>query len=169
MIDLSNVDIISRIKWGSDNLKPFQTDYRIVYEDPGLPDQPAMIVVPTGEWMACALNGGILPSIDDFLNIRFELQTEDGEKFEGDYIEAQKIRLEKNITEEKVIDYNKYLMSKPIGPMTEEEAIEYLLMKDVPARVWHSEYKYNRPMFKICKKDQIPQNRTYRDAWRLKE
>jgi hypothetical protein len=51
--------------------------------------------------------------------------------------------------------------------MTEEQAIEYLIMKDVPARVWHSDYKYNRQMFRIVKRDQLPEDKTYRNAWRL--
>ena len=51
--------------------------------------------------------------------------------------------------------------------MTEEEAIEYLIMKDVPARVWHPDYKYNRQMFRIVKRNDMPKDQTYRDCWRL--
>ena len=47
----------------------------------------------------------------------------------------------------------------------EEEAIEYLIMKDIPRRVWGKEH--NRQMFRIVKKDQIPSDRSFRNAWRL--
>jgi hypothetical protein len=53
--------------------------------------------------------------------------------------------------------------------MTEEEAIEYILKKDVPARVWHPDYKYNRQMYKIVTREDIPVDQTYRDCWRLSE
>lgn len=99
--------------------------------------------------------------------MKLELVTEDGEKIETTFLESQDIRLEKRIIGEKVLNYKEYLMSKPIGPMTEEEAIEYLIMKDMPKRVWHPDYKYNRQMFRIVKRDQLPKDQTYRDCWRL--
>ena len=45
-----------------------------------------------------------------------------------------------------------------IGSLTEEEAIEYLCMKDLPRRCWAEEH--NRPMFKIVTVDQVPSDRT---------
>jgi hypothetical protein len=167
MIDLSNVDMFTRLQWASENLEPRQPNYVVVYEDPAEPDAPVKEMVASPEWMACALNGGILPSIDDCLNMKLELETADGERIKTTYKDAQQIRLEKQIVGEKVLDYNEYLMCKPIGPMTEEQAIEYLIMKDVPARVWHPDYKYNRQMFRIVKRDQLPEDKTYRNAWRL--
>lgn len=165
--DLSNVDMFTRLQWASENLEPRQPNYIVVFEDPAEPDAPVKEMVASPEWMACALNGGILPSIDDCLNMKLELLTEDGETIETTFVEAQDIRLEKKIVGERVLDYKEYLMSKPIGPMTEEQAIEYLIMKDMPARVWHPKYKYNRQMFKIVKREQLPNDKTYRDCWRL--
>jgi hypothetical protein len=165
--DLSNVDMFTRLQWASENLEPVQPNYVVVFEDPATPDDPVKEMVAAPEWMACALNGGILPSIEDCHNMKLELHTEDGEKIQTTYLDAHQIRLEKKIVGEKVLDYNDYLMSKPIGPMTEEEAIEYLIMKDIPDRVWHSKYKYNRSMFKIVKREQLPQDNTYRECWKL--
>jgi hypothetical protein len=169
-IDLSNVDMFTRLHWASENLEPYQTDYRVIFEDPAEPDAPVKELCPSPEWMACALAGGILPSVEHQHNMKLELQTQDGEKILTNYLEAQQIYLEKRIVGEKVVDYNDYLMPKPIGPMTEEEAIEYIIKKDVPARVWSSEYKYNRPMYKVVKRQQLStQNQFYRDCWRLSE
>jgi len=146
-----------------------QTDYVIVFEDPAYPDQPVCETVPAPEWMSCALAGGILPSVEHQHNMRLELTTSEGEKIEATYLEAQQIRLTKEIINEKVLDYKEYLLPEPTGPMTEEEAIEYILKKDIPARVWHPDYKYNRQMYRIVKREAIPVDRTYRNAWRLSD
>lgn len=165
--DFSNVDMFTRLQWASENLEPIQSDYRVIFEDPAAPDEPVKVLAAAPEWIACALAGGILPSIEHQHNMKLELETDTGEKIQTTYLEAQKIRQEKTIVSEKVLEYEEYLYSKPIGPMTEEQAIEYLIMKDIPARVWHSDYKYNRQMFKIVKKHQLPDDRLYRDCWRL--
>jgi len=57
----------------------------------------------------------------------------------------------------------------PIGPLTEEKAIEYLIYKDVPRKVWENWNKGNKPKLVICRKDQIPKNREWRDAWKIAE
>lgn len=49
--------------------------------------------------------------------------------------------------------------------MTEIEAVEFVLRKDVPTRVWS--LPHNRPMFAIVTADKIPTDRTNRNAWRL--
>ena len=53
--------------------------------------------------------------------------------------------------------------------MTEKEAIEYLIMKDVPQEVWKNWNNGNRPKMVICKKEQLPSHRTWRNAWRISE
>jgi hypothetical protein len=53
--------------------------------------------------------------------------------------------------------------------MTEEEAIEYLIMKDCPQGVWTNWDTGNKPKMVICKKEQLPQNRTWRNAWRISD
>ena len=167
--DFRNVDMFTRLQWASENLKPVQTDYVIVFEDPAYPDQPACETVPAPEWMACALAGGILPAVEHQHNMKLELATETGEKIVTTFLEAQQIYLEKKIVSEKVLDYKEYLLPEPIGPMTEEEALEYILKKDIPARVWHPDYKYNRQIYRIVKRDKIPKDQTYRNAWRLSD
>ena len=54
--------------------------------------------------------------------------------------------------------------------MTEEQAIEYLVMKDIPARVWDTgDERLNKPRFVICTKAQLPQERTWRNSWKISE
>ena len=43
--------------------------------------------------------------------------------------------------------------------------MEYLVMKDIPRRVWA--FEYNRPMFKIIKTEQVPIDRQFRNAWEM--
>ena len=57
--------------------------------------------------------------------------------------------------------------TKPIESMTEEQAIEYLIMKDIPQRVWKDYEKANRQRLVICKKDQLPSTRIWRNAWKI--
>ena len=59
--------------------------------------------------------------------------------------------------------------TEPIKAMTEEEAIEYLILKDIPQHVWKNWDKSNRPKMVICRKNQLPATREWRNAWRISE
>ena len=50
--------------------------------------------------------------------------------------------------------------------MTEEEAIEYLVQKDIDPAVWR-DYKGNRTILKIVPVEMIPSDRSFRNAWRI--
>jgi len=56
---------------------------------------------------------------------------------------------------------------EPMPPLTEEQAVEFLIMKDVPERIWRNYNEGNRPKMAICRKQQLPQTREWRNAWRL--
>ena len=58
---------------------------------------------------------------------------------------------------------------KPIDAMTEKQAIEYLIMKDIPQHIWRDYEKSNKPRLVICTRSQIPQKRVWRNAWKIKE
>lgn len=126
-----------RLAEAKSRLAPVQSQYRVLFEDPTQPDAPASVLVPDPNWMAAALAGNILPPIDTYLRDR---DVPDGQPKEHPY-------------------------AKPLGPMTEEEAIEYLIMKDIPRHIWSQEY--NRPMFKVVKTEDVPSDRQFRNAWRL--
>ena len=127
-----------RLLEAKSRLEPVQSKYRVVFEDPATPDEPAKVLVPDPNWMAAALEGNILPPIDTYQRDR---DVPDGQPKEHPY-------------------------AKPIGPMTEEEAIEYLIMKDICPSVWQ-EYRGNRTIMRIVPVELIPTDRSFRNAWRL--
>ena len=127
-----------RLAEAKSRFAPVQSKYRVVFEDPATPDEPAKVLVPDPNWMAAALEGNILPPIDTYQRDR---DVPDGEPKEHPY-------------------------AQPIGPMTEEEAIEYLIMKDICPSVWQ-EYRGNRTIMKIVPVEMIPADRSFRNAWRI--
>ena len=130
----------TRLLEAKSRLKPVQSKYRVLFEDPREPDAPAKVLVPDPNWMAAALAGDILPPIDTYQRDRL---VPDGEPKEHPYAE-------------------------PIGPMTEEEAIEYLVMKDIDPAVWR-DYKGNRTILKIVPVELIPSDRSFRNAWKINQ
>lgn len=119
-------------------LKPVQSKYRVLFEDPREPDAPAKVLVPDPNFMAAALAGDILPPIDTYQRDRL---VPDGEPKEHPYAE-------------------------PIGAITEEEAVEYLVQKDIDPAVWR-DYQGNRTILKIVPVEMIPSDRSFRNAWRI--
>ena len=59
--------------------------------------------------------------------------------------------------------------TKPIDAMTEEQAIEYAIMKDIPRHVWQNWDKANKPRLVICTRLQLPSTRTWRNSWQISE
>lgn len=129
-----------RLAEAKSRLAPVQSKYRVLFENPAEPDAPAAVLVPDPNWMAAALAGGILPPIDTYLR---DQSVPDGQPKEHPYAE-------------------------PIGAMTEEEAIEYLIMKDIPPQVWR-DYTGNRCILKIVPVELIPSDRSFRNAWKVNQ
>ena len=127
-----------RLAEAKSRLEPVQSKYRVVFEDPATPDEPAKVLVPDPNWMAAALEGNILPPIDTYQRDR---DVPDGQPKEHPY-------------------------AKPIPPMSEEEAIEYLIMKDICPSVWR-DYNGNRTIMRIVPVELIPTDRSFRNAWRI--
>lgn len=130
--------LFEHVCWASENLTRVETDLVVVYEDG---EGPAKILVPAPEWMAMAMHGRMLPPVEHYHN---EQRSEDG-TFIGprDY-------------------WSSY---QPIEPLTEEQAIEYLIQKDIPRHVWTE--GSNHKMV-ICRRSQIPPTRRWRNAWKIK-
>ena len=143
--EFQGTHLFDRLCWAKENLDAVQSDYRVVYEDSI--DECAKILVPDPNWMACALQGGILPPVQ----VYWELAKDEAKP---DFVKH---------TRGPELLHN----MKPIDAMTEEEAIEYLIQKDIPERVWRDYEKSNRPRLVICKKEQLPQHRTWRNAWKI--
>jgi hypothetical protein len=130
----------TRLLEAKSRLKPVQSKYRVLFEDPTQPDAPAAVLVPDPNWMAAALEGNILPPIDTYQRDR---DVPDGQPKEHPY-------------------------AAPIPAMTEEEAIEYLIMKDIPPQVWR-DYQGNRAVMKIVPVELIPSDRSFRNAWKINQ
>ena len=129
-----------RLAEAKSRLAPVQSKYRVLFENPADPDASASVLVPDPNWMAAALAGGVLPPIDTYLR---DQNVPDGQPKEHPYAE-------------------------PIGAMTEEEAIEYLIQKDIPPQVWR-EYNGNRIIMKIVPVELIPSDRSFRNAWKINQ
>ena len=129
-----------RLAEAKSRLAPVQSKYRVLFEDPATPDEPAKVLVPDPNWMAAALEGNILPPIDTYQRDR---DVPDGQPKEHPY-------------------------AAPIPAMTEEEAIEYLIMKDIPPQVWR-DYQGNRAVMKIVPVELIPSDRSFRNAWKINQ
>jgi len=122
-----------------------QPNYAILWEDPDDPEAPAKITVPAPTWLAMAMHGGILPPVEVYHSLA-----------EDEAQEGFKRHTRGHLLHD----------TPPVGPMTEEEAMEYLVMKDIPPRVWR-DYQGNRTILKIVRCDQIPTDRSNRNAWRM--
>jgi len=124
-----------------------QGNYAILWEDPADPDAPAKVTRPSPTWLAMAMHGGILPPVEVYHKL-----AEDEAK-EGFTRHTQGHLLHE---------------TPPVGPMTEEEAMEYLVQKDIPPQVWR-DYKGNRQVLKIVPVHLIPTNREFRNAWKINQ
>jgi hypothetical protein len=129
-----------RLAEAKSRLEPIQSKYRVLFEDPSDLSAPAAVLVPDPNWMAAALAGGVLPPIETYLRDR---DVPDGQLKEHPYAE-------------------------PIGPLTEEQAIEYLIQKDISPAVWR-DYKGNRVILKIVPVELIPSDRSFRNAWKINQ
>ena len=98
---------------------------------------------------AFTLQGGILPPVSSYWELK----------------KMKKVLILNNILEESELLHN----MKPIDTMTEEKSIEYLVMKDIPDYVWRDYETMNKPRLVICRKEQLPQKREWRNTWRIKE
>ncbi|MDV7341779.1 hypothetical protein RYZ26_19415 [Terasakiella sp. A23] len=141
MTHLSELKLYERLAVAKQHLQPVQSDYRIVFEADI--DHPASVLIPDPNWMACALNGDILPPVSVYHDLEYD---EDGRVLNGHILHD----------------------TPPIGAMTEEEAIEYLIQKDIPAHVWNVKNGNSIKMI-VCRKDQLPQTRNWRNAWKIQQ
>ena len=147
--EFQGTHLFNRLSWAKENLEMVRSEYCVVWEDPKTPDEPASVTHPDPNWMACALQGGILPPVESF----WELDKD--ENTPGFVKHTRGTELLHN--------------SKPIDAMTEEQAIEYLIMKDLPSHVWQDYDKANKPRMVICKKSQLPSTRSWRNSWKISE
>jgi len=100
--EFQGIHLWDRLGWAKQNLEPYRSEYCIVWEDPDNLDEPAKVTHPDPNWMACALNGGILPPVW----VYWELKKDEAQP---DFVKHTRGYLLHN--------------TEPMKPMTEEEAI----------------------------------------------
>ena len=144
--DFKGNHLFDRLCWAKENLDGVQSDYRVVFEDSV--DDCAKILVPDPNWMACALQGGILPPVWVYHELAKDEAQPDFKKHTRGYLLHN---------------------TEPVEAMTEEEAIEYLILKDCPDSVWKTYNEGNRLKMVICRKEQLPQTREWRNAWKISD
>ena len=140
MIDWSvawkGTKLIDRIEWARENLKGQATEYCVVYED--LDSECAEIMYPDPNCMAMLMHGNLMPPAWVKLKLK-----EDS--------------LRPDFVDHKSLGNDKLLHETPlIGPLTEEEAVEYLVTTDVPRSVWENWDTGNRQKMVICNRSQLP-------------
>lgn len=140
--EFQGTHLFQRLLWAKENLEPYQSDYRVLFEDSARPDDPASVLVPDPNWMACALNGGILPPVWVYHELADDEAQPDFKRHTRGHLLHE---------------------TKPVSPMTEEEAIEYLIQQAIPRHVWMA----NEPKMKICRTSNLPKTREWRNAWRV--
>lgn len=154
--------LFERILHGKANLEPVQSDLRVVYERPD--GSGISVLIPDPNWMAMAQAGGYLPPVDVYLNLQCEWTNAEGETCITDSITHPG----PGWTGGKVLNGHMLHLVHPIDPLTEEQAIEYLIQKDIPRTVWQ-DTRANRPKFIIVHVSQLPATRAFRNAWTISE
>ena len=146
MIDWKNTKHIARIEWARQNLKPFKTEYCVVFEDIDM--ECSAVYHPSPNKMAALMHGGIHPPAWVKIKLKEDEQHPDFVKHS---------------------DWNGHLLheTEPMGPLTEEQAIEHLIQTDIPSSIWKTWDKGNKPKMVICRKSQLPKSRQWRSAWRI--
>ena len=145
-VDWKGTKLIERIDWARANLKRHNTEYVVVYEDVDM--ECASVLHPDPHCMAMLMHGHLMPPAWVKLKLKEDEQRPDFTCHS---------------------DFNGHLLheTKPMPPLTEEEAIEYLIQIDVPRHIWETWNEGNRPKMVICKKSQLPATREWRNAWRI--
>jgi len=143
--EFKDTHLWDRLCWAKENIEPYESKYRVLFEDPNEPDEPAKVLCPDPNWMGCALNGGILPPVWVYGELAKDESKPDFKKHTRGYLLHE---------------------TEPVPAMTEEEAIEYLIQKDIAPSVWR-DYKGNRTIMKIVPVELIPSDRSFRNAWRI--
>jgi hypothetical protein len=152
MIDWSvawkGTKLIDRIEWAKANLKRHDTEYCVVYEDIDM--DTVCVMHPDPHCMAMLMHGNLMPPAWVKLKLK-----EDAER--PDFTCHS--------------DFNGHLLheTEPMGSLTEEQAVEYLIQTDIPKHIWENWNSGNKPKMVICRKEQLPQRREWRNAWHISD
>ena len=155
-----------RIAQSRDRIPAVEVHHAIAFTDPYDLDAPMKVVHPSPRCVAELMAGGIHPSIEAIHGQMLRLECEHCGPIECRRLDAPAIRATHTIKGETVIDNSAVHLTVAM-PMTYEQAIEWIIQKDIPFEVWGK--KHNRPMMAIVPRTAIPEDRTHRNDWKLKD
>lgn len=131
------------------NIEP---KYIVVFDDPDNLDEPSKILNPTPEFILSAMSGKLKP-----IWVHWLLQDTEKKFYEKHPIGTP-------FTHDPEM-HRLLETTRNLHPLSEEKAMEYLCMKDLPRKCWSQ--VHNRPMFKIVLKKYLPKSRIFRNAWEM--
>jgi hypothetical protein len=158
--------LLDRLQQAKAELSPVAPQYCIAWENPDHPDDCMKITHPAPEWLACAIAGNILPPVQAYHDLKFGCWVNEKYEFETHNEQAAQAWCRANKGQYEITNGH-VLHEKTIPAMTEIEAMEYLVQKDIPVNVWAT--SHNRPYHYIVNRSQIPTDRSSRNAWKLKD
>ena len=135
--------LIDRVAEAHQRLEPYETEYAVVYEDVDM--DCCAVMHPDPNAMAALMAGEVFPPVWVYWELAKDEAQPDFKRHTRGYLLHDTPRE---------------------GPKTEEEAIEYLIMKDVPQHIWRNYETSNSVQLKIIRQEQKP-NRQFRNAWRI--
>ena len=135
--------LLDRLAEAKQRLEPHQTKYAVMYEDTDMACCAGYHPDPNA--MAALMAGGVFPPVW----VYWELAKDEAQP---DFKRHHRMHLLHDTPRE--------------GPKTEEEALLYLIMKDVPQHIWRNYEISNSVHLKIIRREQ-QLNREFRNAWRI--
>ena len=149
-------DIFS-VRWqkAKDDLKPVRSKYRAVWID----ERGRFCMTAfCPHAIAALIRGWIFPCVESFMRDK---------KIKEAF--AEKMKAEG--TQEKIFSWAEHggashPYAVPTGPMTEVQAIEYLIKQSLPSYILDDKTS-NELRFVICTTDQLNESKNYREAWEL--
>ena len=135
-----------RVAHAKTQLKPFKTQYAVVYDDIDM--KCCGVMYPDPHAMAALMAGGVFPPIEVFWKLASDAA-------QPNFKKHTRLHLLDDAPKE--------------AAKTEAEAVEFLIMKDVPMHIWQNYKASNSVNMVICRKEQLPQTREWRNAWRISD
>ena len=151
-----------KLKLNTTNELP-SIDHAIAYSPPGNQGGAATICHPSPRCIYELMIGGVHAPVDAHLTSKLLLINSDGSGDVMEKWEAGRYRRVNDVVGEYVVDYRR-VHDETLPPLSYEDAIEWVMQKDVPHEVWSSGQG-----FAIVNRSSIPKDRTNRNAWKLKD
>lgn len=176
-------------------LDPVEVEHCIAYTCPfRLDEVPMQVCNPNGMFIAELMAGGIHPPIEVLHNQKLRMVMSDdlidrssaeprrnilplipegATPLGGGFyevictkLEAPSWRARMRRHSEQVVDNADAHLTVAM-PMSYRDALEFVMMKDVPFECWG--LQHNKPMVAIVPRTALPSDRTHRNEWRLKD